>query len=177
MSKNYVSVIGNENLSQRILILIERLRREISVSKIKESLSVEHFLRIFYSENQAYAQHDRHGTVTIDIRANEVTIYNSLADEPDHNYLGFCIHYNNSLFCFDLNKEDPADKIKVFEVLHHEYVSANPQWYIGNEPPFKWNRDKNTLSMYGFSKYQHSFKQDPKNENRIIYQLKEIAII
>ena len=177
MSKNYVSVIGNERVSQRILILIERFRREISLAKQTDGLSVEHFLRIIYSENQAYAQHDRHGSVTIDIRANEVTVYNSLADEPDDNHLGFCVHYNGSLFCFDINKEDPNEKVKIFEVANNEYVSANPQWYIGKEPPFKWNRDNNTLSMYGFSKYQHSFKQDPESENRIIYRLKEQAIV
>jgi hypothetical protein len=163
-------------LPKPIKITIDRIRQELLKIDYSKTLSVQDFLKLFYMENPAFLQHDIEGSLTADIKGSELTIYNSLADIAPENHLAFCLHFEEGLYCFDINKEDPEKPILVYKTKNAEIVSMNPQWYIGKEPPFKWKRDKDEISMFGYSPFSfHKYKMDEENKNRILYKVEPLT--
>lgn len=163
-------------LPKPIRIIIDRVRRKLVRTDNKEELSVQELLRIFYSENHAFAQHDREGSLTADIKSKEISIYNNLADNEPEGFMGFCLHFESNLYCFDINRKEPMLPVSIYKTKEIENVSANPQWYIGKEPPFKWKRDKNQISMFGYSPYSyHKYNKDEEHPNRIIYAMEPLT--
>ena len=93
-----ISTTTNQNVMSflpiPIRVVIDRIRKEIENTEQRDQLSVQHLLRMFYSENHAFAQHDREGSLTADIKSKEVSIYNNLADEEPEGFISFCLHFN-----------------------------------------------------------------------------------
>jgi len=175
-----ISTTTNQNVMSflpiPIRVVIDRIRKEIENTEQRDQLSVQHLLRMFYSENHAFAQHDREGSLTADIKSKEVSIYNNLADEEPEGFISFCLHFENNLYCFDINRENPMEPFSIYKTKESENVSANPQWYIGQEPPFKWKRDKNQISMFGYSLHSfYKYKKDEEHPNRIIYAVEPLT--
>lgn len=60
-----ISTTNSQNiisfLPKPIRVVIDRIRKELERTENKEALSVQDLLRMFYSENHAFAQHDREG--------------------------------------------------------------------------------------------------------------------
>lgn len=174
------NVTTNQNvmsfLPTPIRVVIDRIRKELEKTDSKEELSVQDLLRMFYSENHAFAQHDREGSLTADIKGKEVSIYNNLADEEPKGFISFCLHFESNLYCFDVNREEPMKPFSIYKTKESENVSPNPQWYIGIEHPFKWKRNKNQISMFGYSPYSyHKYKRDEEHSNRIIYSIEPLT--
>jgi hypothetical protein len=175
---------GNVTTSQNVIsflprpirVVIDRIRKELERTDRKEELSVQDLIRMFYSENHAFAQHDREGSLTADIKGKEVSIYNNLADEEPKGFISFCLHFESNLYCFDVNREEPMKPFSIYKTKESENVSANPQWYIGKEHPFKWKRDKNQISMFGYSSYSYyRYNKDEEHPNRIIYSIEPLT--
>lgn len=176
MSQGSISVNRNvvSFLPKPIAVVVDRIR--IELEKTDNNISVQTLLNIFYSENHAFARHDRAGSLTADIKSQELSIYNNLADNEPHGFLSFCLHFDGNLYCFDINKENPESPTPIYKTKESENVSSNPQWYIGSEPPFKWKRDKNQISMFGYSPYSyHKYKRDEEYPDRIVYALEPLT--